>query len=248
MMDLDRYISIVATPGSFYSRLPFSTTKSAHLWSIGVICLVSILNSHLLMFNGWFAPPELRNRTLANNQTETYLYQDTYDHCYSYSNGFSVIGTWQKFHVFMSNWIPGAIMLTLNLMLIYKTFSSAAKSSANSNEAMQRSHAKKKRITLTLIAITFAFILLDLPALLMWSIFLDFFAHMVGGWGLLIMSDNVSYLCYIDVFLICFMTNFKFRAAVKNLFGRAVGRNDQSRRSTNVSSNPNRGLSIKPVG
>jgi hypothetical protein len=133
-------------------------------------------------------------------------------------------------------------------MLIYKTFSSAAKSSANSNEAMQRSHAKKKRITLTLLAITFAFIILNLPALLMWSIFFSFFNSIVGGWGALIMSDNLIYISHTDVFWICFLTNFKFRAAVKNFFGRAVGRNDQSRRSTTVSTNPNRGLSIKPVG
>lgn len=45
---LDRYITVISMPGSFYSRLPFGTKKSAIVWSLILISTALVLNSHIL--------------------------------------------------------------------------------------------------------------------------------------------------------------------------------------------------------
>ena len=45
---LDRYITVISKPGSFYSRLPFRTKKSALVWSLILIFTALTLNSHIL--------------------------------------------------------------------------------------------------------------------------------------------------------------------------------------------------------
>ena len=51
---LDRYITVISKPGSFYSRLPFRTKKSALVWSLILIFTALTLNSHILFSNSKF--------------------------------------------------------------------------------------------------------------------------------------------------------------------------------------------------
>lgn len=55
VMCIDRYVTVMAMPGSFLHRLPFRTTKTAFYWSIGVITFFIILNVHLLFTTGNFS-------------------------------------------------------------------------------------------------------------------------------------------------------------------------------------------------
>lgn len=54
LMCVDRYITVVALPGSFLQKLPFRTNRTAFIWSSGVIIFAIILNSHLLFLLGNF--------------------------------------------------------------------------------------------------------------------------------------------------------------------------------------------------
>lgn len=93
-VSIDRFVAIRTTPGSFYSKLPFGTVKSAWTWSIIVLITLFILNCHIIIFNAIFSEPEWRNRTL-NSSTgisinETYMYQDSVMICNVYKDGFQV--------------------------------------------------------------------------------------------------------------------------------------------------------------
>ena len=63
LLTLDRFITIMATPGSVYKKLPFSTPKTALYWSFGVITVFVILNCHELFLNG-FNTSQLVNETI----------------------------------------------------------------------------------------------------------------------------------------------------------------------------------------
>lgn len=51
-MCLDRYVTVMAVPGSFLSRLPFRTVKNAFIWSTGIVTFCILLNFHLLITAG----------------------------------------------------------------------------------------------------------------------------------------------------------------------------------------------------
>lgn len=52
VMCIDRYVTVMAMPGSFLHRLPFRTNRSAFIWSCGVICFTILLNLHITIFSG----------------------------------------------------------------------------------------------------------------------------------------------------------------------------------------------------
>ncbi len=63
---IDRYITVVSTPGSFYSRLPFRTRKSAVAWSLAIIAFVFIVNSHILFSNPGSNRKKLIHHNISN--------------------------------------------------------------------------------------------------------------------------------------------------------------------------------------
>lgn len=52
VMCIDRYVTVMALPGSFLHRLPFRTIKTAAIWSTLVVLFCSLLNFHLLITSG----------------------------------------------------------------------------------------------------------------------------------------------------------------------------------------------------
>lgn len=54
VMCIDRYITIVAMPGSMLYKLPFRTIKTAFFWSLGILIFVICLNVQLLFTAGIF--------------------------------------------------------------------------------------------------------------------------------------------------------------------------------------------------
>lgn len=52
IMCIDRYVTVMAIPGSFLHKLPFRTNRSAFIWSCGVILFTILLNFHILLFCG----------------------------------------------------------------------------------------------------------------------------------------------------------------------------------------------------
>lgn len=132
LMCIDRYVSVIAMPGSLAARLPFSTPRTAHFWSLLIIVVLFGVNSHILILNGYYEPPELRNITTLNivnmttNQTElvvvgTYLeYDQTYE-CGRYTETFYLWPLWDVVNLYVYTIAPFAVMITFNSLLIVKT-------------------------------------------------------------------------------------------------------------------------------
>lgn len=52
IMCIDRYVTVMAMPGSFLHKLPFRSNRNAVLWSCGVILFTILLNLHILIYCG----------------------------------------------------------------------------------------------------------------------------------------------------------------------------------------------------
>lgn len=52
VMCIDRYLTVVALPGSFLHKLPFRTNTTAVIWSVGIIMFTIGLNFHILLYCG----------------------------------------------------------------------------------------------------------------------------------------------------------------------------------------------------
>jgi hypothetical protein len=226
-MTIDRFVSVRSMPGSFYSKLPFNSNKSAFYWSLGIVLTLGVLNSHILILNGYYQDPETRNRTVSNvslpdgtfvNQTvEQFIYQNPSIICYRYKTGFRLYPTWDSIHMFIYSFIPASVMFTFNILLIVTTLwpvkdDSSAKS--------QKAYSKKRKLTVSLLVISFTFMFLTLPATIGWGYFS--WAKTLP-WGMLSLHvlDYLAFLNHTSLFFNCFITNYKFRKAVK-LYARRI--------------------------
>lgn len=217
-MCIDRYVSVIAMPGSFASRLPFSTSKTAHFWSILTVFVVFALNSHILAFNGYYKPPELRNTTLINGSNQTfitYLYQDPDFNCGNYPNGFSLWPLWDVVHVYVYTIFPFILMTVFNLLLIVKTLlPNKNKKNLSKNNNMPsnfKANQDKAKMTRSILAITVSFLVLTLPADIAFGYFYESYDSAPWLFNLL---DLIAFFHQSVLFLNCFTTNNKFRHRV----------------------------------
>ena len=116
-MSIDRFVSVIAMPGSLASRLPFSTAKTAHFWSLLTIVIIFGLNSHILILNGYYNQPKWLNMTLSNGTTITYLYQKPGYNCGKYSSTFNLWPLWDIVHVYVYTILPFTVMMLFNVLL-----------------------------------------------------------------------------------------------------------------------------------
>jgi hypothetical protein len=220
-MTIDRFVAVRSMPGSFYTRLPFNSVKSAFYWSITIVLFLGILNIHILILNGYYEDPVLRNRTVynviqndgtvLNETTEQYLYQNPNIVCYLYKNGFRLFPTWDSVHMFFYSFIPSTIMVIFNVMLIRTTLMPEKK---DTNRESQKANAKKRKLTISLLAITFAFILMTLPATIAWG-YMSWVLALPWGRFTLNILGYFLFLNHASVFFNCLLCNYKFRSAVK---------------------------------
>ena len=73
-MCVDRFISIKSIPGSFYSRLPFGTIKSAYIWCGCITLIMFLFNIHILIFNGNYIKVIQTNITEIEFVNETLIF------------------------------------------------------------------------------------------------------------------------------------------------------------------------------
>lgn len=213
-VSIDRFITIRTTPGSFFSKLPFGSVKSAYAWAAGIMTVLFILNSHILILNGYYRDPVNRNRTVTGpNGTyiETYPYVNPKPICYRYRSGFRVYPTWDKVHMFFYSFIPGTIMAVFNILLIYTTLrpNKQAMSSADVKAAK-----KKRNLTVSLLVVTSAFIVLTFPSTIAYGYFSDYLYTVPYGRFLLELFDYFSFFNHVCMFFFTFITHQKFRNIV----------------------------------
>ena len=220
---MDRYVTIMSTPGSIYSRLPFSTTKTSIRWSISIICLVAVFNSHILFLNGYLDTPQRVNQNFTvGNETLviTQFIQSTNTHCYIYENGFNLYPNWDIVHMFSYFLVPGAMMLIFNSLLIIKTSHSINYKNKGLRPSKQDLIAfkKKRRMSISLIIMTSIFFLLAAPT----TIYFGYIGPFVMPYAsegtyrwLGYLFDTINFFNQCTAFFFQYMTNVIFRKAAK---------------------------------
>jgi hypothetical protein len=192
---IDRYLTVSSTPGSLISRLPFRTVKSAHVWSWIIIGLVFILNSHILILNG----------TYEENNTNLNLTSLIFK-CI-YSNGFKFFPIWECVHLVLYNLIPFSIMMVFNILLIRKIRSSLKDKNLKINSKKENI----KRNVISILVITFLFLIMTMPASIAYGFFHDKLTPTI-----LTALDVFSFLNNSTLFFTCFFTNSRFRKVIFN--------------------------------
>ena len=197
MLTIDRYVTIISTPGSFISRLPFRTPKSAHFWSLVLIGLVFILNCHILILNGTY----VEKKTNSNSTFFKFI-------CNIYSNGFKLFPIWDNVHMILYNLIPFIIMIIFNMLLIRKIRTSFK----DKNSKINSKQENIKRNVISILVITFLFLIMTTPVSVAYGFFYEQLSKIV-----LSTLDELSFLNNSTLFFTCFFTNLKFRRVICDL-------------------------------
>ena len=179
ILSVDRYISVISIPGSFASRLPFRTPKSAHIWSLIIIGLVFIINSHILILNGYYEQKFDKNQSI-----NKFI-------CYKYINGFPLDPLWENVHLILYSLIPFIIMIVFNILLI-KIISNIK----NSNKGSVIRNIK------SILVITFLFLIMTVPSSVAFGFFQPTSPKIV-----LLLLDDLSFLNNSILFFTFFFTN-----------------------------------------
>jgi hypothetical protein len=195
---IDRYVTIVAMPGTLLYKLPFSTNRSAFTWSILILAFFVLFNSHILMFNGYYDDlPVGVNETshFINGQwmvvnlsttTSDQVYPQQQPRvrdldCYTYSpNGIPYIGWffkfWNRVNLVVSSFVPFAIMLVFNILLIQKIYFYNAypyRRRTRQSRRQTRISIRSYATSLSILAISFLFIILTAPNCVLWGFFYE---------------------------------------------------------------------------
>lgn len=199
VMSVDRFVQIYHLPGSTLSKLPFRTVKSAYVWSIGVMCAVACLNSHILFMScdliTW--PVQLKG----NTYREKFIYvQNLTNTAYAYTNGFNLYPTWEQVHLVVYVIIPFCIMIITNSLIIRKII--FLKRNENSDEF----HAKTIRTTVFLLTISFEFLIVTLPTSVVHS-----FMFYSTSYSLKYLTDKIAFLNHVTLFFFYLVFNVNFK-------------------------------------
>ena len=156
-------------PGSFLAKLPFGTLKSAYIWSGIIFTILFLLNFHILVFNGVYETInynstdnfEMKFQLIENQSIDLNNHKvlnKTIMTCYKYSSSsFNLFPLWNKVNMFVYSFVPSAIMLIFNCLLIRNILIR--------KRLIKSSKDKTIQLTISLLVITFKFIILTLVSI-----------------------------------------------------------------------------------
>ena len=213
-MCIDRYISIKSIPGSIYNRLPFSTFKSSLFWSFTIIITMFLFNLHILIFNGNFINVFEQNFTLIKNFNGSFknftVNFKIEEKCYWYTPNLKIYPAIDLINLVVYNLIPFTIMVTFNCLLIKSILPTKHfKGTLNQNSSNQK--FRRKRITILILAVTFAFLIMTTPASISYGFFSENLKKTKKKFTLLRLLDNLAFFFHSTLFMNCYITNSKFR-------------------------------------
>ena len=192
LCSIDRYFKIASKPGNLISKLPFGTFRSSLIWSISIISFICLLNSILL----------ISDRIVTKNKID----------CYVLANGLKVNDSWDKLHMFIYSFIPFVIMTIFNVLLIKKMrLSIKINHVIVSNNNNNNNHSNKKNISLTLLIISFVFLVMTFPSTIAFSFLADIQDNNATARSIFHLLDHLSFLYHTTLFFNCYLTNLKFR-------------------------------------
>ncbi|CAF0825233.1 unnamed protein product [Adineta steineri] len=183
-----------------YGRIRYT---KYYIMVLTTICLA--LNSHILFLNGY--------------RTSTGIIT-----CYSTrSNPDYIYPQWERVHLVLYNLCPFAIMLICNTYIIFVTVRSSRTQQTELTPAklQRKSLERYRQFTALLIIVTFAFVLLTLPACIYFVFFRNYFvtkAHRTYRFMVQIFLNSIQFTSHgINFFLYCFSAK-SFRHELHGMF------------------------------
>ena len=225
---VDRYFSVISTPGSFISKLPFGTVKSATIISSVIVIFIALLNSYMLILDRAFIfVNHDKNITISNKSNLTHLFNikiNTGLECYQLFNGYKIYPEWENVHIAIYPIFTVIIMIIFNGLLITKTIG-IQRNKTTRNKTM---HGKGKRkatdrkmmnITMSLLFIAFIYAIMCLPGSIMFRFF-SYYQLNKSLERLFHLADSFSFMNRSSMFFNCVLSNIKFRRCVLNRLAR----------------------------
>lgn len=223
-----RYFTVITIPGSFVSKLPFRTMKSALIWSIIIVTAVIIMNIHILVLSRKYEI-DATEIVLFKNETFnlTKIEYSSFLLCYEYKTGYEIAPAWENVHMIIYNLIPFCVMTIFNGLLIknvlltshislhrhHNNNNSNTNNNSKPNPAQTKGQRKKRALTISLVFVTVLFLVMTLPSSIIFGFFYDFFSQNFGRSFLLIV-DYLSFMNSSSIFFVSLLTNAKFRLVV----------------------------------
>jgi hypothetical protein len=195
LMSVDRFI-FMSKADSFCKRLPFGTSATVYFWSIAIFFVISAFNFNVLLLPEFLADNKTNNTGFLNVNS-TYLIDDD-EYCNQFSSGYKSLQNWQDFQVYYLSVLPIVLILIINILIIIKIF--------QNSKLESKSIKKHISITLSIISITYTFILMNLPAMLFSIIQSDSKNVQIG--------DALNFMAFLNhgtLFFNSMLTNYKFR-------------------------------------
>ncbi|CAF0772754.1 unnamed protein product [Brachionus calyciflorus] len=198
-LSVDRYLKVRINSW----RKIYSTSKNTATISFIVGLLIFIVNSHLLILNGY-----------SDNKNGTEIVR-----CYSpkfFFNHISYIPFWHKVHVYLYSIIPFCILLVINSLLIFKSLKPVQQIGLVS----KRRKEKSKTLTYTIVALILMFFCSSLPYSIVTAYW---YMELIGRpIGVLILNalSVLSFSYHSLNFVIFLFTNVKFWQECQLMFKR----------------------------
>jgi hypothetical protein len=228
MLSVDRYFTIMAIPGSFISKLPFGTHRSALMWCLSITLVLAVINCHMLFMHGFIKTTYVNATQPATdqifNQTSNYTYRkdkvETLVCFVSEDGSYQINPMWDYANLVLYNFIPFILMAIFNTLLLMKTFgtNSNRKKSTTQDKKAKLNNRRKRRLTISLFIITFGFIVMTLPGSIVYGFFFDLLRPTAVGHAVLIACDCFLFSQHAMLFFMCLITNIFFRQAIVELF------------------------------
>jgi hypothetical protein len=196
LVSLDRVMVVYSS----WWKVNMSKTRRTDYLIVSIFSFILLINFHILFLNGYVEYDSINNRE--------------YVICYKNKNLKTYINpNWQRVHLLLYNAIPFTIMSVCNFFIIYNV-KYTNKIRLNS----RKSFKKKRRITFTLILVTFSFIILTLPSCILHTFYKDYFRNKPYKRLVYIIANNLLHTSHAINFFLYVFSAPNFRSAFIGLF------------------------------
>jgi hypothetical protein len=178
-----------------------------------IFVIILTMNSHLLFKNGY---TRLLLEASESNQSilQVVCYKSKTDDRY-------IFPKWEKAHLVLYNLMPFSVMLTCNSLIIYSIKTSESKI-IHANKINKKSAWRKRRMTLMLILVTFSFILLTLPSVIVHTFMRAFLSDKPYRRLVNLCVNNLLHTSHAINFFLYVFTAPNFRKELSNIFNELI--------------------------
>lgn len=251
LVSFDRLMLVYSSKWKHFMHKP----QRIHLVIFTTVLTIFILNVHLLFLNGYVVKNDLNYASFVlQNPSETksvlsgHVFVSKYSNmsrfvyipkeeivCYkSFNDKDYIFPKWNQAHLILYSILPFLIMLTSNSLIIYNVIYGQRVESKN-----KASVKRKRRMTYMLILITFTFIILTLPSVLVHAFFRNTLKTKQYRRFVNLIVNNLLHTSHACNFFLYVFSAPNFRAELISIFNNLCLRRSNYKFSVNTNTNTN---------